>query len=76
MTLRDLRTRRGYTLEDVARHLGVTRQQVSNWESGRALPPKKYLNKYAALTRCPVHTLLTWVDVQKLKNFTERLKKK
>ncbi len=76
MNLQDLRIRRGQTLEDVAESLGVTRQQVNNWESGRALPPVKYVDRYAALLEIRAHTLLMWVNNQKLKRFTERLKKK
>lgn len=36
--LRDLRTRRGYTQEYVASHIGVTRQAYSNYENGTTEP--------------------------------------
>lgn len=44
--LRDLRSAHRLTLEQVAEHIGVTRQAVAKWESGESLPD---LNNCAAL---------------------------
>ncbi|MBZ2201808.1 MAG: helix-turn-helix domain-containing protein [Lentilactobacillus hilgardii] len=36
--LRDLRSHFGYTLEQTAEGVGVTRQSIAKWESGQAVP--------------------------------------
>ena len=36
--LRDLRTRKGYSQEELAEKLFVTRQAVSRWETGETAP--------------------------------------
>lgn len=45
--LRDLRRRRGYTLEEVGKSLGVTRACVCQWECGRSYPQHKFMNELA-----------------------------
>ena len=41
--LRALRRRRGLTLDDVGRRLGVTRACVCQWESGKSYPLRKFI---------------------------------
>lgn len=41
--LRDLRRRRGLTLDEVGRSLGVTRACVCQWESGKSYPLRKFI---------------------------------
>lgn len=41
------RKRRGFSQEDVAQRLGVSRQTVSKWETGEALPDLNSLKKLA-----------------------------
>lgn len=57
--LKQLRTRRGLTLETVARPLGVTRSCVSQWERGRSAPGAKYFETLAATLDTTVAYLLT-----------------
>lgn len=37
--LRDCRKYNGYTQEELARLIGVTKQAVQKWEQGEATPP-------------------------------------
>lgn len=52
------RKRAGYTQQQVADHLGITRSAVTKWESDnpkqRAAPEREQLKKYAELVRTPV----------------------
>lgn len=57
--LKDLRTRRGLTLENVAQPLGVTRSCVSQWERGRSAPGAKYFEQLAKTLDTSVVYLLT-----------------
>ena len=45
--LREMRTARGETLEDVASALGVTKQSVSMYENGERMPSDSVKIKYA-----------------------------
>ena len=38
MNLKNLRNHHGYTQEDVAEHLQVSRQAVAKWEKGESMP--------------------------------------
>lgn len=48
----------GLTAKDVALSLGVTFQNVYNWENGSYLPPTKRLPEIAKLYGCTVDELL------------------
>lgn len=48
-TLKQLRLDRGMTQEQVAEHVGLTRQAVSSYESGRTLPGVDILERLAAV---------------------------
>jgi transcriptional regulator with XRE-family HTH domain len=62
--LKDLRVRRGLTLETVARPLGVTRSCVSQWESGRSPPGTKYFDRLAQTLSTSVTFILTGANEQ------------
>ncbi len=54
----DARTEAGYSQEDVAAALGVSRAMVSYWESGKREPNDRQLVALARLYRLPVGVLL------------------
>lgn len=56
--LRALRRAKEYSQESLARQLGVTRQTVSKWENGTAMPDLKKLTEIAALFDTTMDTLL------------------
>lgn len=57
-TLREKRTDRGLTQELVAESLGVSRQAVSKWESGKTDPSTANLLALADLYGMPIEELL------------------
>lgn len=52
--LRDIRILKGYTVEYVASQLGVTKQAVSKYETGRMIPSSDVLNRIADFFLTPV----------------------
>lgn len=59
MRLKEMRKRAGLTAKDVALKMGVTFQNVYNWENGSYLPPAKRLPELAKLCGCTVDELLS-----------------
>lgn len=57
-SLRRLRTERGWTQEQLAEQLHVTRQAVSNWETGKTQPDIDTLTAVAALFETDLETLI------------------
>lgn len=53
-----LRLRKQWTQEQVARKMGVQRASVCRWETGVALPRADKLPKLAALLNCSIDELL------------------
>lgn len=51
--LRDIRILKGYTVEYVASQLGVTKQAVSKYETGRMIPSSDVLNRIADFFSLP-----------------------
>ena len=47
--LRDLRTRKGYSQEELAEKVFVTRQAVSRWETGETVPNTETLKLLSGL---------------------------
>ena len=45
--IRTLRKNRGFTQEDLANRLNVTRQTISKWEKGISVPDAEMLSKLA-----------------------------
>lgn len=58
MGLKEARKRAGLTAREAANALGVSIQNVFNWESGSYLPPTKRLPEIAKLYGCTVDELL------------------
>lgn len=58
MTLRQARERAGIGAAEAARRLGVTRQAVSQWDTGTKFPSVKRLGKIAELYGCTVRELM------------------
>lgn len=56
--LRGLRRAKEYSQESLAQQLGVTRQTVSKWENGTAMPDLKKLTEIAALFDTTMDALL------------------
>jgi transcriptional regulator with XRE-family HTH domain len=56
--LRDARTYRGYSQEEVAKYLGVSRTSVSLIESGSRGVDSLELRRFAELFECPIEELL------------------
>ncbi len=56
--LRALRRAKEYSQESLAQQLGVTRQTVSKWENGTAMPDLKKLTEIAALFDTTMDALL------------------
>lgn len=55
--LNQLRNSRGYTYEDVAKKLGVTKQAVASWENGKATPRPQKILRIAELFDVPASQL-------------------
>jgi transcriptional regulator with XRE-family HTH domain len=60
--LKELRQRRGLTLENVARPLGVTRSCISQWERGRSAPGAKYFERLSRILETSAGYLMTGMD--------------
>ena len=48
--------------EDVALHVGVTRQTVWNWEKKNIAPEVKYLNKLSEILQIDIGILVTYFE--------------
>ncbi len=57
--LRDLRTMKGLTTDDFARPIGVTRQTVANWETGKTSPTMQQLEKLCRVYDVDLASFLT-----------------
>ena len=56
--LKSIRTQKGYTQDDLAEALHVTRQTVSSWETGRSEPDIGMLTTLAEFLQTDVTTLI------------------
>lgn len=56
--IRETRLSKGYTQEDVANALGITRQAVARWESGAGMPSTANLMALADFFQMPLSDLL------------------
>ena len=56
--LKQLRQSRGWTQEEVARQMALTRQAVSSHESGRTQPDLETLKRYAEVYQVSVQDIL------------------
>lgn len=55
--LRDLRERAGLSMEELAKAVGVSRQSLFAWETGKAWPSSMYLQPMARALGCTVEDL-------------------
>ena len=58
MSLKEKRTIRGLTQEDLAREMNVSQASVAMWETGKAKPTADNLIKLAEVLECSVDDLL------------------
>lgn len=56
--LRRLRNQKGYAQKDVVEHLQVSRQMLSNWETGKFTPGEEILQKLSELYEVPLDDLI------------------
>ena len=56
--LKKLRTVKGLTQEDVASQIGLTRQAISSYESGRTQPPLDLLTRFAEIYGVEIEDVL------------------
>ena len=56
--LKQLRTKRGWTQEDLAKRLGVSKNAVANWEQGARIPKLDKLDEIAKFFNVDVNYLL------------------
>lgn len=64
MGLKEVRKRARLTAREVAREIGVSVQNVYNWEGGSYLPEAAKLKKLAKLYGCTVDELLADAPVK------------
>ena len=62
--IRTLRIRRGLTQDELAEALFVTRQTVSNYETGRSRPDVEMLLNIARVLEADIHHLLYGLPVE------------
>jgi len=67
------RKRCGFSQEDVAEKLGVSRQTVSKWETDETLPDIRQAKRMAVLYRMPLDELIEFdIDVKEIEDMIER----
>ena len=62
MNLKNLRNHHGYTQEDVAEHLQVSRQAVAKWEKGESIPDIENCMALAKLYNVTLDNLVNFED--------------
>jgi len=62
MNLKNLRNQHGYTQEDVAEHLQVSRQAVAKWEKGESMPDIENCMALAKLYNVTLDNLVNYED--------------
>ena len=67
------RKRRGFSQEDVAQRLGVSRQTVSKWETGETVPDIRQSKKMASLYNISLDELIDFdLDIREIQETIER----
>lgn len=56
--LKELRKNQKITQEQMAKNLGVTKQTISNYETGNSTPPNNILDRLAVLYNAPINYIL------------------
>lgn len=62
MNLKNLRNQHGYTQEEVAEHLQVSRQAVAKWEKGESMPDIENCMALAKLYNVTLDNLVNYED--------------
>ena len=62
MNLKNLRNHHGYTQEDIAEHLQVSRQAVAKWEKGESMPDIENCMALAKLYNVTIDNLVNFDD--------------
>ena len=62
MNLKNLRNHHGYTQEDIAEHLQVSRQAVAKWEKGESMPDIENCMALAKLYNVTIDNLVNFED--------------
>jgi putative transcriptional regulator len=57
--VRELRAERGWTQQDLAEQVGVSRQSINSIENGRYVPSLALALTFARIFRCPTDTIFT-----------------
>ena len=73
ISLKRQRKQKGLSQEDVARHLGVSKSTVSNWETGYSAPNQDVLVRLADFLDISADELLGRVSVREKEGRTENL---
>ena len=66
--LKSLRELRGWTQEDLARRLKVTRSTVGNYELGYRTPTFEHLEAIADIFNCPISYLVEEIEIAEIKH--------
>lgn len=66
--LRGLRKKKGYSQEDLAEKVGVSRQSVSKWECGEAYPEMENILALCTIFKCKLNDIVheDMVDIEEL----------
>ena len=56
------RTGLNLSIEQVAMHVGVSRQTIHNWEKGKTVPEVKFLNKLSEILQIDIGVLVTYFE--------------
>ena len=57
--VREMRAERGWTQQDLAEQVGVSRQSINSIENGRYVPSLPLALTFARVFRCPTDTIFT-----------------
>lgn len=60
-----MRKTKGYTQNDVAKHVGVTRETVSRWETATARPSNEIMIKLFKIYDCTNEEMLAYINPEK-----------
>ncbi|WP_404470628.1 helix-turn-helix transcriptional regulator [Sutcliffiella horikoshii] len=60
--LKEWIVKNGRKQADIAREMGLTDQQLSNWVTGRSVPPLKRAVQVADILGCSVNDIWSWDD--------------
>lgn len=59
-----IRKNKGYSQEELASKLHVTRQTISKWETGQSVPDANLLKQLSVIFDVSVSELMGWMEMQ------------